>query len=169
MGKVYKSEEEVKKELKIVDYNEITKEQVNNFIEMIPNIDKDVAMSMINQFPNYTKFATDTINTFSLLCNNAMKTADERGKASIAAYQKIIDTIAKHLEDGELSKEEREQDIEQMIDLAQKIENVNDKTNNHIFELIKENSKNVLKVAGLLGVAVIGIAIGSKMNDKGNK
>ena len=169
MEKNYKSsEEEVKKKLKIVDYNEITKEQINDFIKMIPNIDKEIAISMINQFPSYTQFATDTISTFSILCNDIMKKADKRGKIVIATYQKIIDTIGTHLEDEKLSKEERDQDIKLMIDLAQKIEDVNHETNNYIFELMKENSKNIFKVLLIFGVTIIGIYLKQNNNNKGD-
>ena len=57
MSKKLRSEEEVKKELKIVDYNKMAEEKLNSFIKMVPRIDKDVAMKIINQIPDYMKFA----------------------------------------------------------------------------------------------------------------
>lgn len=169
MGKKLKSEEDVKRELEIVDFNDVSNEQIKKFIEMIPNIDKEVALKIASQFPNYTKFATDTINSLSLMSKEAIKIADDGAKETILAYQKIIDTIAEHLKDGELSKEERENDINLMIELAKKIDEIDDKKSNRISEIVKEHSKNVLKVAGIIGVAIVAIALGSKSGDDGKK
>lgn len=169
MSKKLKSEEDVKKELKVTDYNSMSEEQINSFIRMFPRIDKDVAMKIIDQMPDYTKFANETIKSLSMMSNDALKIADEGSKETIRAYQRIIDSLAEHLKDGNLSKEEREHDIELMIELAEKIDAKDEKRNSRVLEMVKEHSKNVLKVVGIVGIAVVGIALGSKAIDDNKK
>ena len=169
MSKKLRSEEEVKKELKIVDYNKMAEEQLNSFIKMVPRIDKDVAMKIINQIPDYMKFANETIKSLSMMSNDALKISDEGAKETIMAYQKIIDSLAEHLKDGNLSKEERDHDTQLMIELAEKINAKNEKRNSRVLEMVKEHSKNVLKIVGIVGIAVVGIALRSKAIDDNKK
>lgn len=51
MGKNLKSAEEVKNLLEIDSSRNITKEKVIEFVSQIPNMDKEVAINIINQFP----------------------------------------------------------------------------------------------------------------------
>ena len=166
MSKRYESMDDVKKELKISDFSKMSDEQINRFIPMIPEIDKDIAFKIIEQLPDYSKVASETINSFTLMSKETMKKADDGAKKTIMSYQKIIDTIAKHLEDGELSKEEQKQDINKMIELAREIDEINDKNNKHLLEIVKLHSKNVMKVAGMVGVAVVAVVLGTKGNSK---
>ena len=147
----------------------MAEEQLNSFIKMVPRIDKDVAMKIINQIPDYMKFANETIKSLSMMSNDALKISDEGAKETIMAYQKIIDSLAEHLKDGNLSKEERDHDTQLMIELAEKINAKDEKRNSRVLEMVKEHSKNVLKIVGIVGIAVVGIALRSKAIDDNKK
>ncbi len=47
----YVSEESVKKALKLDSFRNLSKEKVMQFASMIPYMDKEVAIAIINQFP----------------------------------------------------------------------------------------------------------------------
>ena len=51
MSKHTLSETEVKKILNIDDFRSISKVKIMDFISLIPKIDKELAINIINQFP----------------------------------------------------------------------------------------------------------------------
>ena len=79
-------------------------------------------------------------------------------------YKIVLETLRGELEDGKLTPEERKRITDDMISVAEKIDNVNDK--HHIF--VKDI---ITKVGGTVaGVLLVGVAIlGAIGNDKNNK
>ena len=51
------SEEKVKQILNIKDFRQVSKEKIANFVSMVPNLDREVVLKIIDQFPNFTSFA----------------------------------------------------------------------------------------------------------------
>ena len=47
------SEDQVKKALHIDSFRNLSKDKIMEFASLIPNMDKDVAISIINQFPQH--------------------------------------------------------------------------------------------------------------------
>ena len=56
LPKRYVSEEAVKRALSIETFRNLSKEKIMEFASMIPYMDKDVAIALINQFPVYADF-----------------------------------------------------------------------------------------------------------------
>ena len=164
MKKNYMSEEEVKQALNITDFRSLSKEKIMEFVSIIPKVDKEVAMSIINQFPNYSDMAKEMVRGMLNLCNNALQDASVGRKDVIESYKIVLETLRGELEDGKLTPEERKRITDDMISVAEKIDNVNDK--HHIF--VKDI---ITKVGGTVaGVLLVGVAIlGAIGNDKNNK
>ena len=160
MKKSYISEEEVKKALDITDFRSLSKEKVMEFVSIIPKVDKEVAMSVVNQFPNYVDMAKEIVGGMLHLCNEALKDASHGRDEVINSYKIVLETLKEELNKGELTQEERNKITEDMIKVAEKIDIVNDKHN--IF--IKDMIKNV--GCTFLGIAVLGVAILGAINNK---
>ena len=62
------TEQQVKDVLQIDSFRNVSKEKIKEFVSLIPHIDKDVAISIINQFPAYTDTAKNVITQLNLLC-----------------------------------------------------------------------------------------------------
>lgn len=151
--KNYMTEEEVKKALDITDFRSVTKEKIMDFVSIIPNVDKEVAISIINQFPNYIDMAKDMVGGLMNLCEIALNDAKTGRKEAIESYKGVLETLKEELKDGVITSEDRKIINEQMISIAEKIDNVNDKHNAFIKDI-------VTKVGGTLaGVLIIGAAI----------
>ena len=160
----YMSEEEVKQALDITDFRSLSKEKIMEFVSIIPKVDKEVAMSIINQFPNYSDMAKEMVGGMLNLCDNALQDASVGRKDVIGSYKIVLETLKAELEDGKLTPKERKRITDDMIAVAEKIDNVNDK--HHIF--VKDI---ITKVGGTVaGVLLVGVAIlGAIGNDKNNK
>ena len=70
------SEEEVKKILNIESFRNLSKDKVMEFISLIPDMDKEVAISIINQFPNYVDLAKQTTESFNETRDNCLEKND---------------------------------------------------------------------------------------------
>lgn len=162
MKKNYMSEDEVKKALNISDFRSLSKEKVMEFISIIPNVDKEVALSIINQFPNYTDMAKDIVAGMIHLCDNALQDVKVGRKEVIESYRIILETLKEELNNENLTQVERKRITDDMITVAEKIDEVNDK--HHIF--VKDIIKNARGT--ILGVAVLGVAILGAINNNKN-
>lgn len=94
------SVEQVKEALGIETFRNLSKEKIMEFVSLIPNMDKDVAMSIINQFPAYAEMAGGMIVKLDEMCDTAMVKAGESQKESISAYKMILADL------GELLKKD---------------------------------------------------------------
>ena len=163
MKKNLMTEAEVKEALNITDFRSLTKEKIIEFVSIIPKVDKEVALSIINQFPNYTDMAKDMVGGMLKVCNNALDDAKTGRKEVIESYRVVLETLKEELNKGELSSEERKRITDEMVSIAEKIDKVNDK--HHIFV------KDIIKGVGstVLGVAVLGVAILGAIDNNKNK
>ena len=162
MKKNYMSEDEVKKALNISDFRSLSKEKIMEFVSIIPKVDKEVAMAIINQFPNYVDMAKNMVGGMMHLCDEALQDAKIGRKDVIESYRMVLETLKEQLNDEKLTVEERNKITDDMIAVAEKIDTVNDK--HQIFV------KDILTKVGsvTLGVVVLGVAILGGLNNKDN-
>lgn len=162
MKKNYMSEDEVKKALNISDFRSLSKEKIMEFVSIIPKVDKEVAMAIINQFPNYVDMAKNMVGGMMHLCDEALQDAKIGRKDVIESYRMVLETLKEQLNDEKLTVEERNNITDDMIAVAEKIDTVNDK--HQIFV------KDILTKVGsvTLGVVVLGVAILGGLNNKDN-
>ena len=160
MGKTIVTEEEAKKLLKVDDWRAISKEKIMDFISFIPKIDKDLAISIINQFPNYVSFGTNIINSLIMLCDNTNKDLLEGQKQCLEAYKLVLESLKKQL-DNPLSPEERDKINEQMIEIANAISE-KDSEKNKIIDGIVSNGQKIITVTLVVGAAILGFHYNNK-------
>lgn len=147
----YINENAVKKALKIDSFRNLSKEKVMQFASMIPYMDKEVALKIIEQFPVYADFGRAAIEQYTKACDNILEKNEENQIAVIHGYQTILDVLAKKIEKEDLSEEERKAITEDMITVADKIAEAD------------LNNKKFLEKMGHLalwgfGVAIVGLA-----------
>ena len=155
LPKRYVSEKSVKQALGIDSFRSLSKDKIMEFASMIPYMDKDVAIAIINQFPVYVDFGKATIEKYSQICKDILEKNRESQVVAISAYQTILDALAKRLEKENISEIERKSITEDMIIVADKIAEV-DRQNKKFLE--KMGTK-VLWALGI-GFAAVGAGIG---------
>lgn len=156
MKKELMSEDDVKKALKIKNFRSIPKNKIMEFISLIPKLDKEIAISIINQFPNYADMATKMIGNLIGLCDNAMKDASKGTKEVIESYKSILSTLQQQVSDDNLSYEQKKEVNEQMIQIADKISNENSKRNEIVDNIIKYGG-SIVGGALVLGAVILGV------------
>lgn len=155
LPKKYVSEDAVKRALKIDTFRNLSKDKIMQFASMIPYMDKEVAIAIINQFPKYAEFGKAAMSCYMQICDSILEKNNKSQEAVIKGYQTILDTLSKRLEKENISEEERKSITEDMISVADKIAEA-DLQNKRFLE--KMGTKVLWGVLGV--VALVGAAIG---------
>lgn len=155
------NENDVKKALAIKDFRNISKEKIMEFVSLIPNMDKDVAISIINQFPTYKDFAVSTVTVLKDMCDSALEKNDSSQMETISAYRKILDDLGEILKKDDISAEERDCISDKMITIADKIALKDTENKNFIAGIVKYGAP-IIGAALIIGATILGVNIKGK-------
>ena len=158
MAKYMATENEVKKALAIDSFRNMSKEKIMEFVSAIPNMDKDVAIKIIEQFPAYTESANNMLAQLNVMCSNAMKENGESQKEAIEAYKKILDDLGELLKKETITVEARMKITEQMITVADRI-SAKDTENKDFLNGIIKYGVPIIGGALVLGAAILGVNV----------
>lgn len=150
------SENDVKTALGIKDFRNISKDKIMEFVSLIPNLDKEVVLSIINQFPVYKDFAVCAITALKDMSDVALDKNESSEKETIAAYRKILDDLGEILKKEDISPEERNLISEKMITIADKIAAKDTENKNFIMNMFKYGL-SIVGGALVLGATILGV------------
>lgn len=116
------SAQDVKKALNINSFRELSKDKVIEFISLIPNMDQELAMECVKQFPAFTELAKDAVDHLTTLCESIVQSGESSQKDAIAAYMLVLNSLSDRLKtEDDLTVEDRNWISEQMIEVAQMV------------------------------------------------
>ena len=116
------SAQDVKSALNINSFRELSKDKVIEFISLIPNMNQELAMECVKQFPAFTTLAKDVIDHLTTMCESVIQSGDSCQKEAIAAYMIVLNSLSDRLKSEEdLSVEDRNWISEKMIEVAQMV------------------------------------------------
>ena len=161
MSKTLVSVEEVKNALKIDSFRNLSKDKIMEFVSLIPNMDKEVAIKIIEQYPAFAKLSESMVAQLNKMCDTALEKNEESQRLTIQAYKQILDELNNQLHMEDISKEEREKITKQMIEIADKI-SVKDTENKAFIDKMVKYSTGFAIGALVLGAAILGVNIKGK-------
>lgn len=115
------SESDVKNALNIDSFRNLSKDKIMEFVSLIPNMDKDLAMAIINQFPAYSEMAKCVVEQLTITCDSAIAENTSSQNAVYSAYRKILDDLGDILKREDITAEERDSISSKMIEVADKM------------------------------------------------
>ncbi len=125
-------------------------------------MDKDVAISIINQFPAYAELASNMVVQLNAMCDAALKENSISQKEAIEAYKLILDSLSEVLKKDDISPEERDAITDKMILVADKI-SAKDTENKEFINNILKYGTPIIGGILILGATILGV------NAKGTK
>ncbi len=150
--------DDVKRALGIDDLRNLSGAKVAEFISLIPNMDKDVAMHIINQFPVYTDMAKSMVEELESICDNSIQAASTSQKESISAYKIILSDLGELLKKESISAEERLEITNKMIMVADRIAAKDSEFKDFLLDVLKVGVP-VLGGTLLLGALILGVNV----------
>lgn len=155
------SEAEVKKALAINNFREVSKEKLMDFISLIPNMDKEVAISVISQFPTYADYAKNIVSTLSDMCDGILAKNNNSQAEIVSAYRIILDELSELLKKDDLSSEERNDITEKMILVTNKMSE-KDTENKEWLAGVMKYGVSVISLTLIVGATILGVNIKGK-------
>lgn len=163
MSQYLVSEDQVKKALQIDSFRNLSKDKIMEFASLIPYMDKDVALAIINQFPAYVESSRNMIEQYNAMCDKALQSNDDSRKDAVMAYKTILDDLGVLLKQDGITPEQQEKITDKMILAADKIAGLH-KDNRNFLEGVIKYGTPLIGGALLLGALVLGVNVkGTKL------
>ena len=150
--------EQVKEALQVNKISEISTSKLVEFMSLIPNMDKDVAMEIIKQFPAFSDSTNKMITQLNTMCDNVIKDNNSSQKDAVEAYKAILADLSGLLKKDDITKEERDSITERMIEVADKIAAKDTENKGFLNGIIKYGAP-IIGGAILLGAAILGVNV----------
>ncbi len=150
----YVSENAVKRALKIDTFRNLSREKIMQFASMIPYMDKEVAIAIINQFPTFADFGKTAVSCYMQMCDNILEKNKESQIAVIQSYQTILAALAKKMDTDDITEKERKAITEDMISAADKIAEIDLQNKKILDKLVTKSLWAMLGVMAILGAGI---------------
>ena len=154
--------EEVKQLLDVDDFSEVTKDQIRVFVSEIPRMDRNVAISAIEQFPVYGELVKELSTQYFTFSGSI-------SDANSASVHKVLDAYGRTLvlmetlaQQEVISSEERRWFAEKAVEIADKMADVDLGNKNFLTEVLKTGAK----IIGGVAVACVAFLGFSFLNSK---
>ncbi|MBD5138775.1 MAG: hypothetical protein HDT24_05640 [Ruminococcus sp.] len=145
------TEKQVLKKLDIPDFRHLTKGKVIDLASMLDRMDPEVAKKALEQFPEFAKAAKEILAEYKDTLDKGIASNNESVKAYYDVCNSIINSLQKELENESHSFDEKKYIMEQMKEIADKMDKKD-----------TENKKWIFAMAALAGgvflTAVAGLA-----------
>lgn len=150
------SEEAVKDKLQISDFRSISKEKLIEFVSAIPEMDTEVALKCIEQFPNFKEYSTNIVQSLYGVYEQALSSGRENDFATIDSYRQILDDLRFMLSKDDLSESTKRYIIDKEIEVADKLAAYTKDSKNFLRDLLKYSGA-VATGALSVGAALLGV------------
>ena len=145
------SEEQLRQKAGLESWRNLSKEKFLAFVSELPNMDKEVALKVIGQFPEFKRLVLDSYSSLQEQTDSAFKANWKSQKKAHEAYADTRRILERELEREDLTSEERLDIRRTIVETADK-ESAKD----------SENKAFVVKIVGVsVGVIVMGMAAGN--------
>lgn len=149
------SVEEVKEVLQQDSFVNLQQDKMDKFIPLILNMNKEEVIKLIEETPNFYKLSEAIVNQLRNMCANSLEKNEESRKSAVEAYDKVLSELSFQIRSKDISEEKREQFIEKMIEVADKIA-TKDTENKVFINNISQIALKVGKVAAIVGICYLG-------------
>lgn len=110
------SEVEVMKQLDIDSWRNLSKDKMLRFAALMPDMDTEVALKIIEQFPTFKEFALDTVKEMEKAHKSTLKANDKSQKHAYKAFEEIREILKGELDRDNLTWDQRKVILEMIQD-----------------------------------------------------
>ena len=115
---IYRNEDELKKALQISSWKNLSKDKLVGFVSMMPDMDKELALKVIEQFPEFKRFAEGALDVIAKRYDSALDHNKQSLEAFYQGTRELRSILASQLEKDYLTRDEREFIIEKLMELS---------------------------------------------------
>lgn len=150
-------EEQVKNALGIESWGNLSKEKFLSFVSELPNIDKDVAIAIVGQFPDFKALASDAVATLQDGWGSAVAQNQASQKQAQEGFERYVGILEHELERDQIAGEDRFRILEMIREAAERMALKDSENKAWLLRGL-----GVLAGAGVLAVAAALAVLGGK-------
>ncbi len=158
MSRELLSSQDVLSKIGASSFRNISKEQLITFVSSIPDMNKEVAIKCIEQFPEFKTYANGIVAQLQAMCTNAITDNKSSRQDAVDGYMIILDTLKEKLSRPDISATEINQITNDMVEIADRIASL-DSANKHFLESLVKIAGTVASVAVAIGGGILGVKI----------
>ena len=151
------TEEKVMEMLNISSFKDFPKEKFKDFIALFPQMDPEIQMKALEQFPELISSAKDYLSVLKENTNEVLRSGEKISEMVCNACQKEIDCLNEMLNKEQLSREEKKDIFEAIFKIQQRLFEESDKHRRFADDLHKRTIE-----AGFATIVLAAVAIGVK-------
>ena len=163
----YSNEADVKRALGIDTWRELSKDKMLTFAALMPDMDTELALKVIEQFPNFREFAGEVVEVMEGAQDATIASNERSGDQVHDALRDIRGILKGELDKGDLPWEHRRWVIEQIQETG-RLQFNKDSENKRFLDSVL--GKVVLGAGGItaLGLAALGGRVLEQKGPGGN-
>lgn len=155
--------DQVKEYLNITDFRHMTRDKLIEFVSAIPNMDKEVAIKTIEQFPEFSGYAKVLVGHYEAMCKSILEKNGSSVQTVMGGYKQTLDVLGEITKADDLDQADRRFFAEKMVEVADKMADF-DATNKSFLAGVTKYATwfaggILLICAAVLGVRVRGVPI----------
>ena len=152
--------DQVKKYLNISDFRNVSREKLIEFVSAIPHMDKDVAIKIIEQFPEFSNYAQVLVTHYESIVDSILKENKSSVQAVMDGYMQVLKDLGELAKSESIEQEYRRIFAEKMVDIADKMASFDADNKRFLAGLSKKvtcfAAGTIIVCAAVLGVNIRG-------------
>ena len=154
----YKSEDDVKKALGVESWRHLPKEKITRFVAMMPEMDTEVRLKIIEQFPEFSRFALQAVDVMEKRHESTLSHNKQSQDNVHRAYQEIREILKTELNNKDLTWEQRRDIIALIVETGTR-EFEKDSENKRLLDGLFTKIAAVTVAAIAMGAVFVGAKI----------
>ncbi|GAA0346900.1 hypothetical protein NE235_10060 [Actinoallomurus spadix] len=151
----YNNEAEIMQALEIESWRNLSKDKMIRFAAMMPDMDTEVALKIVEQFPTFKEFARDTVDAMERAHESTLSANKQSQEYVHQALQEIRAILKGELDKDDLTWEQRKFIIERIQETG-RMDFQKDSENKKFLDAVFNKALIGAGVAIALGVAFVG-------------
>ena len=113
--------DQVKEYLNIPDFRSLSRDKIIEFVSAIPLMDKDVAIKIIEQFPEFSNYAQVIVSHFDTSFDRILEENGNSSSAVLEGYRATLETLGELAQMENTSPEDRRFFAQKMIEVTDRM------------------------------------------------
>lgn len=151
----YKNEDELKKALEIDTWKNLSRDKLIKFVAMMPDMDKELALKVVEQFPEFKRFVSDALDVIEKRHESTLSHNKQSQEYYHQGIREIREILKRELENYNLAWDQRKFIIEKLMETAH-LEFAKDSENKRFLDSMFGKVTLVAGAAIAVGAAVLG-------------
>lgn len=151
----YENEGELKKALEIDTWRNLSRDKMIKFVAMMPDMDKELALKVVEQFPDFKRFVSGALDFIGQRYESALNHNKQSQESFYQSVRETREILKRELEKDDLTWEQKKYILDRIMDTV-KLEPAKDSENKRFLDSLLGKVTLVTAAAIAVGATVLG-------------